>query len=78
MSMSSKRKTILLDSEIRDLFGAPKFTIDEKRVYFSLSDPEKEVLNSIHKRHNRVFFVLLLGVLGTSPPEFSLSSLAQW
>lgn len=67
MSLKSKRRAILLDSEIRDLYGAPKLRIEQKRHYFSLNDPEFDALRSIRDRFNRVYFVLLLGYFKVKP-----------
>ncbi|NCF20708.1 MAG: DUF4158 domain-containing protein [Haliea sp.] len=59
MSLKSKRRTILLDSDIQDLYGAPKLSFEQKRYYFSLNDPELDALRSIRDRYNRVYFVLM-------------------
>jgi len=67
MSLKSKRLTILLDSVIQDLYGAPKLTFEQKRYYFSLNDPELEALRSIRDRYNSVYFVLLLGYFKVKP-----------
>ena len=72
MSLSSKRLTILLDSETKDLFGAPKLSIEEKRHYFSLNDPEKEILQSIHSRRSRVYFILMLSYFKIKPIVLNL------
>ena len=67
MSLKSKRRTILLDSEIQDLYGAPKLAFEQKRYYFSLNDPELDAFRSIRDRYNRVYFVLLLGYFKVKP-----------
>lgn len=67
MSLKSKRRAILLDSEIQDLYGAPKLTFEQKRYYFSLNDPELDALRSIRDRYNKVYFVLLLGYFRVKP-----------
>jgi hypothetical protein len=67
MSLKSKRRAILLDSEIQDLYGAPKLTFEQKRYCFSLNDPELDALRSIRDRYNRVYFVLLLGYFKVKP-----------
>ncbi len=73
MSLSSKRLTILLDSEIKDLFGPPKLSTEEKRHYFSLSDPEKEILQSIHSRRSKAYFILMLGYFKIKPIVLNLN-----
>ncbi len=67
MSLKSKRRTILLDSEIQDLYGAPKLTFEQKQYYFSLNDLEFDALRSIRDRYNRGYFVLLLGYFKLKP-----------
>lgn len=67
MSQTSKRRALLLDSEIRDLYGAPKLTFEQKRYYFSLNDPEFHAIRSIRNRYNRLYFVLLLGYFKVKP-----------
>ncbi len=67
MSPKSKRRAVLLDSEIQDLYGAPKLAFEQKRYYFSLNDPELDALRSTRDRYNRVYFVLLLGYFKVKP-----------
>lgn len=67
MSLKNKRRTILLGSEIHDLYGAPKLTFEQKRYYFSLNDLELDTLRSIRDRYNRIYFVLLLGYFKIKP-----------
>ncbi|MBM70838.1 MAG: hypothetical protein CME43_15315 [Haliea sp.] len=72
MSLKSKRLTILLDSEIQDLYGAPKLAHEQKRYYFSLNDPEVDALRSFRDNYNRVYFVLLLGYFKVKPVVLNL------
>ncbi len=67
MRLHRKRLTILLESEIRDLFSPPKLTIEEKRLYFALNDLEEEAFNRIRNRYHRCYFVLLLGYFKVKP-----------
>lgn len=62
-----KRLTILLDSEVKDLFGIPIYSIEEQRVYFALNDVEAKVVNAIQDRLHRCFFIVLLGYFKTKP-----------
>lgn len=73
MSLKSKRLTILLESEIQDLYGAPKLTLEQKRYHFSLNDPEVEALRSFRDSTNRLYFVLLLGYFKVKPVTLNLS-----
>ena len=72
MSLKSKRLTILLGSEIQDLYGAPKLTHEQKRYYFSLNDPEVDALRSFRDNYNRLYFVLLLGYFKVKPVVLNL------
>lgn len=73
MSLKSKRRTILLEPEINDLFGAPKLTFEQKRLYFSLNDPEVDTFNAIRDRYNGIYFVLLLGYFKVKPVILNIS-----
>lgn len=42
----SHRLTILTPEEIEDLFGLPRFTDDDRRLYFDLSPPEREAVDA--------------------------------
>ena len=73
-SMTSQRRlSILLDSEIKDLYGVPQYSLDEQRVYFSLNDIEERTANSIRNRAHRCFFTALLGYFKTKPVVLSPS-----
>ena len=72
MKPSRKRLTILHQPEIQDLFGPPKLTVEEKRLYFALNDPEIEAFHSIRDRQQRCYFVLLLGYFKVKPVMLSL------
>ena len=71
-SLKSKRRTILLDSEIQDVYGAPKLAFEQTQYYFSLNDPELDALRSIRNRYNRVYFVRLLGYFKVKPVVLSI------
>lgn len=78
MSLKSKRRAILLDSEIQDLYGAPKLASEQKRYYFSLNDPELDAVRSIRDRYLRVYFVLLLGYFKVRPVVLSIRYSDMW
>ena len=61
MEISGKRLSILPKDEIEKLFGLPKFTHEDRLVYFSLNQAEKEVAYSHRSLRARVNFVLQLG-----------------
>jgi len=50
MSQRSKRRSILLESEISDLYSPPVFSIEQKRFFFALNDVEAVEIDSIIDR----------------------------
>jgi len=62
-----ERIQILIESEINDLYGPPRFTLEERRYYFALNDQEAKVAGSIRNRAQRCFFVALLGYFKSKP-----------
>jgi hypothetical protein len=67
MKPPRKHLAILRQSEIQDLFGPPRLTIEEKRFYFTLNDLELKSFQSIRDRQQRCYFVLLLGYFKVKP-----------
>lgn len=67
MSQNSKRLSILLDSEINELYSPPSLTPEQSRHYFSLNDIELQSFNRLQDRYSRVYFVLLLGYFKIKP-----------
>lgn len=56
-----KRISILGEDEFKALFERPDFTYEDRCYYFSLSQPEKELLQNLHSFKSKVYFVLQLG-----------------
>jgi len=67
MSQNSKRLSILLDSEINELYSPPSLTPEQSRHYFSLNDIELESFNRLKDRYSQLYFVLLLGYFKIKP-----------
>jgi len=67
MSQSSKRLSILLDSEINELYSPPSLTSEQRRHYFSLNDIELESFNRLKDRYSQLYFVMLLGYFKIKP-----------
>jgi hypothetical protein len=44
MASDSRRLSILTAQEIDDLYGLPRFTEDDRRLYFDLSPMERELV----------------------------------
>lgn len=56
-----KRLRILGADEIEAIYGRPRLTPDEQGEYFSLSQPERELLQELRSIKSQVYFVLQLG-----------------
>lgn len=56
-----KRLGILGDDELSAIYGRPHFTHEERCNYFSLSHPEKELLQVLRSIRSQAYFVLQLG-----------------
>ncbi|WP_373896185.1 Tn3 family transposase [Virgibacillus sp. CBA3643] len=56
-----KRLSILGEDEIKAIFGRPNFTYEDRCYYFSLSEPEKELLQRLRSVKSKAYFVLQLG-----------------
>ncbi|AKE62245.1 transposase (plasmid) [Citrobacter amalonaticus Y19] len=61
MTKESKRLSILSTQEINDIFERPKFTDDERRLYFDLSASERALVDAIHTTSVAVNLILQLG-----------------
>lgn len=56
-----KRLNILDEKEIKAIFGRPDFTYEDRCYYFSLSQPEKELMQKLRSVKSKAYFVLQLG-----------------
>lgn len=61
MNTAQKRLRILGDDEIEAIYGRPRFTHEERWQYFSLSQPEKELLTELRSVKSQTYFILQLG-----------------
>ena len=61
MTKESKRLSILSAQEINDIFERPKFTDDERRLYFDLSASERALVDAIHTTSVAVNLIVQLG-----------------
>lgn len=61
MPAYARRLSILTAREIDDLHGLPRFTEDDRRLYFDLSPAEREVVEAVHTVSAAVHLVLQLG-----------------
>jgi TnpA family transposase len=61
MAMDSRRLSILSGQEIEGLFGLPRFTENDRQVFFDLSPVEREVVDAVHAISTAVQLTLQLG-----------------
>jgi len=61
MPADLRRLSILTAQEIDDLYGLPRFTQDDRRLYFDLSASEHESVKAVHTTTAAVHLVLQLG-----------------
>jgi len=61
MKFSGKRLNILTQAEIGNLYSLPKFTHEERLVYFFLNHAEKEIVDTHRSYQSKLYFILQLG-----------------
>jgi Domain of unknown function (DUF4158) len=73
---TQKRLRILGDDEIEAIYGRPRLTHDERDQYFSLSQPERDLLQALRSIKSQVYFVLQLGYF-KSKHQFFIFGLSE-
>ncbi len=66
-----KRLKILGEDELESIYGRPRFTYEDRCHYFSLSQPEKELLDTFRSVKSKVYFILQLGYFKVKNQFFS-------
>ncbi|WP_462323083.1 DUF4158 domain-containing protein [Halochromatium sp.] len=61
MAADSRRLLFLTASEVDDLYGLPRFTEDDRLLYFDLSPAERKAVYGMHTTSAAVHLVLQLG-----------------
>jgi TnpA family transposase len=56
-----KRLRILTKDEIKSIYDRPNFTIEEQSNFFTLSQPEKDLLTLFRNINSQAYFILQLG-----------------
>jgi hypothetical protein len=56
-----KRLKILVDQEIEELYGRPRFNHDERVHFFGLMPEERSVADGHYNLASRVLFILQVG-----------------
>lgn len=68
---NSKRLTILNEAEVKDLYGVPSLSLEEKRVSFVLNDMEQDIIQSIRDRRHKCYAIALLGYFKIKPIQLN-------
>ncbi len=58
---NEKRLKILSEEEVKIIYDRPCFTYEERCYYFTLSQPEKELLDTLRSIKSQAYFILQLG-----------------
>jgi Domain of unknown function (DUF4158) len=61
MSTDSRRLSILTAQEADDFYGLPRFTEEERRLYFALSPSERDLVDGVYTISVAVHLILQLG-----------------
>ena len=61
MTSDSYRLSILTAQEVEDIYGLPRFTDEDRRLYFDLSVTEREAINAVHSASVSVHLILQIG-----------------
>lgn len=74
ITIAKNKLHFLPESSLNYYFGLPSFSDDERKLFFDLSNEEKEVAESIHNFKSRVHFILMLGYFKAKTILFNLQS----
>lgn len=67
MSTTTKRLTILNDSEIEAIYALPQFNPAERAEYFYLDDAAQSAVDKLRRFDTKVYFILSLGYFRARP-----------
>jgi TnpA family transposase len=67
------RIKILEEHEIDELYRLPRFDLDERTYYFSLTQEEQDIANSHRTHENRILFILQVGYFKAKMMFFSFA-----
>ncbi|MDD1620721.1 MAG: DUF4158 domain-containing protein [Methylococcaceae bacterium] len=61
MNVNSRRLSILTKSEIDDLYGLPRFSDDDRCLFFDLSAVEQKAVDAVYTHSSAVHLILQIG-----------------
>jgi hypothetical protein len=71
MTRGYKRIKILSEAEVNELYALPKFTLEERMIFFSLNKREKQFIQTIPGLPSKVHAILQLGYVKAKGRLFS-------
>lgn len=79
MAADSRRLSILSAQEVEELYGLPRFTEDDRRLYFDLGPAERELVGGVFTFSVAVHLILQLGYFKAKRQFFvySLDAVAE-
>jgi len=72
--MSNDRVKIISNSEIEELYSIPKFTTNERKIYFSLNKKEYQLMNLRGSLESKVHFILQFGYFKATSQFFNYAA----
>ncbi|HCB1913183.1 TPA: Tn3 family transposase, partial [Citrobacter amalonaticus] len=66
-----KRIQLLSNAEVEELYSRPEFNVHEQRLYFTLTQSERDALTQFSNTKTRIFFILQLGYFKARQQFFS-------
>ncbi|PQQ22032.1 DUF4158 domain-containing protein, partial [Photorhabdus hindustanensis] len=70
---NTKRLQLLSNTEVEELYSRPEFNAHEQRLYFTLTQSEREALTQFSNTRTRIFFILQLGYFKAKQQFFNFS-----
>ncbi len=72
MNKINSRIELLNNAEFEDLYALPKFTDEEREIYFFLDEKESQLLDQYKKPNTKLYFILQLGYFRAKNLFFNL------
>ena len=70
---NTKRIQLLSNTEVEELYARPEFNSHEQRLYFTLTQSERNALTQFSNTKTRIYFILQLGYFKAKQQFFSFS-----
>lgn len=70
---NNNRIQLLSGTEVEELYSRPEFNIHEQRLYFTLTQSERDALTQFSSTKTRIFFILQLGYFKAKKQFFNFT-----